>query len=144
MKAAQNHAWSDIDHDGDLDLLVGGRDEGGGRANRLFRNDLGNHMHWLALHLVGDGAAVNRDAIGARVTLDWGHTKQMREIQASRGTYDSMDTRTLYFGLGDLGCDFHVDVRWPDGTTQQFTSDATQIDRIVTVTYGSKELTADR
>jgi hypothetical protein len=145
MKAAQNHAWSDIDHDGDLDLLVGGRDEGGGRANRLFRNDLGSHQHWLALHLVGDGAAVNRDAIGARVTLEFAGKQQLvREVQASRGTYNSMDTRTLYFGLGDLGCDFTADVRWPDGTTQRFTADDTQVDRIVTVTYGSQELTADR
>jgi hypothetical protein len=38
MKGAQNHAWSDIDHDGAPDLLVGGRDQGGGRPNFLFRN----------------------------------------------------------------------------------------------------------
>ena len=73
MKGAQNHAWSDIDRDGDLDLLVGARDQGGGRANLLFRNDLGSKHHWLGLRLVG-GGAVNRDAIGARVTLTVGDT----------------------------------------------------------------------
>ena len=41
MKGAQNHAWTDIDRDGDLDLLVGGRDQGGGRPNFLFRNEIG-------------------------------------------------------------------------------------------------------
>lgn len=136
MKAAQNHAWADIDGDGNLDLLVGGRDEGGGRANRLFRNDLGNLHHWLALRMVGDGVAVNRDAIGARVTLDFGTTKLVREVQASRGTYNSSDTRTLYFGLGELGCDFTAEVRWPDGTTETFKADQTQVDRIATITYG--------
>ena len=33
MKKAQNHAWSDIDLVRGLDLLVGGRDTGGGRPN---------------------------------------------------------------------------------------------------------------
>lgn len=136
MKAAQNHAWSDIDHDGDLDLLVGARDQGGGRANQLFRNELGDKHHWLAFTLAGDGAAVNRDAIGARVTLRFGDTVLVREVRSSRGTYNSMDTRTLYFGLGDLGCDFDAEVRWPDGTIEHFTPAQTQVDRIATITYG--------
>lgn len=135
MKGAQNHAWSDIDNDGDLDLLLGARDQGGGRANLLFRNDLGSKHHWLALRLVG-GGAVNRDAIGARVTLTTTTTKMVREVKASRGTYNSMDTRTLYFGFGDLACDaFTVEVRWPDGTTQTLGPTDTGIDRIQVIEY---------
>ncbi len=136
-KAAQNHAWSDIDHDGDLDLLIGARDQGGGRANLLFRNDLGNKHHWLALALAGDGHAINRDAIGARVTLTIGGATMVREVKSSRGTYNSMDTRTLYFGLGDLGCDPAVDVRWPDGTIEHFTAAQLGVDRIAKITYGT-------
>ena len=138
MKGAQNHAWSDIDHDGDLDLLIGGRDQGGGRANLLFRNDLGDKHHWLALKLVGDGVAINRDAIGARVTISIAgtETKLVREVRSSRGTYNSMDTRVLYFGLGDLGCVFDAEVRWPDGTVEHYKPAQTQIDRIATITYG--------
>ncbi len=133
MKGAQNQAWSDIDLDGDLDLLIGARDQGGGRANLLFRNDLGSKHHWLALRLVG-GGAINRDAIGARVTLAIGDKTLVREVQASRGTYNSMDTRTLYFGLGELGCDYTATVRWPDGTSQTLTD--LGIDRIATIIYG--------
>ena len=115
MKAGQNLAWIDFDHDGALDLLVGGRDHGGGRPNYLFRNTIGASNPWLAVHLTGDGHHVNRDAIGARVTVRFPSWTVMRELKSSRGTYTSSDTRTLHFGLGSLGCDFTLEVRWPDG-----------------------------
>jgi enediyne biosynthesis protein E4 len=121
MKGAQNHAWSDIDNDGDLDLLLGARDQGGGRANLLFRNDVGNKNHWLSLAIEGDGIHVNRDGIGTRVTIKFADgTQLVREVKASRGTYNSMDTRLLYFGLGDLGCDYTIEVRFPDGTMRSY------------------------
>ena len=134
MKGAQNHAWSDIDRDGDLDLLIGARDQGGGRANLLFRNELGNRNHWLALRLFGDGRAINRDAIGTRVTLTIGSTTLIREVKSARGTYNGTDTRTLYFGLGDLGCDYTAEVRWPDGKLETFSARDLGIDRIAAIT----------
>jgi enediyne biosynthesis protein E4 len=135
MKGAQNHAWSDIDRDGDLDLLLGARDQGGGRANLLMRNDLGNSHHWLAVRLTGDGTSVNRDAIGTRVTITSNGRTLVRELKSSRGTYNSMDTRTLFFGLGDLadGCEFEVLIRWPDGTTTAKTSADTGVDRYIDI-----------
>jgi enediyne biosynthesis protein E4 len=120
MKGAQNHAWSDIDHDGDVDLLVGGRDQGGGRPNFLFRNDIGSQNRWLAIQLEGDGTNINRDAIGARVTLSFSSETIVRELKSSRGMYNSEDGRTLHFGLGDRGCDYTMEVRWPDGKSASF------------------------
>jgi hypothetical protein len=135
MKAAQNHAWSDIDHDGDLDLLVGGRDTGGGRPNFLFENTLGSANAWLAIRLVGDGKKINRDAIGARVSLVFADWKVTREVKAGRGSYNSLDSRTLHFGLGDLGCDYTLELRWPDGTTQSFTPAEIGVNRYLTLEY---------
>lgn len=135
MKAAQNHAWSDIDHDGDLDLLVGGRDTGGGRPNFLFENVIGSNNRWLAIRMAGDGVKVNRDAIGARVTIDDGQRIYLREVRATRGMYNSMDTRVLHFGLGTLGCSYGIEVRWPDGTVVALSEADLGMNRYVTIRY---------
>jgi hypothetical protein len=135
MKAGQNLAWSDIDHDGDLDLLVGGRDHGGGRGNYLFENTIGQKNTWLAVRLTGDGKAVNRDAIGARVTLRFPSWTVMRELKSSRGTYTSADTRTLHFGLGDLGCNFTLEVRWPDGKKTTLDGSSLPSNSFLTIDY---------
>jgi hypothetical protein len=125
MKGAQNHAWSDIDNDGDLDLLVGGRKSttpGVGRPNFLFENLIGSKNNWLALRLIGDGSKINHDAIGARVTLRYRDRMIVREVKSSRGTYNSMDSRALHFGLGDFDGDYSVTVRWPDKSEKVYTS----------------------
>lgn len=120
MKGAQNHAWSDIDLDGAPDLLVGGRDQGGGRPNFLFRNKIGSQNAWLGIRLRGNGKTVNRDALGARVTVEVGGLKVVRELKSSRGTYNSADSRALVFGLADATCPATVTVRWPNGKTDTF------------------------
>jgi hypothetical protein len=140
MKAAQNHAWSDIDHDGDLDLLVGGRSGGvAGRPNFLFRNEIGSQNDWLALRLVGDGDHVNRDAVGARVALVFPDETLMREVKTSRGMYNSIDTRALHFGLGGRSCDYILKVTWPDGTVQNLPGSTVGRNRWVTLRYGEGE-----
>ena len=121
MKGAQNHAWSDVDHDGDLDLLVGGRDQGGGRPNFLFRNDIGQDNRWLAVRVEGDGVAIDRDAMGTRVTVRAGDQLRVDEKKSSRGMYNSEDTRVLHFGLGDMPCEgLELVVRWTDGSEVVF------------------------
>lgn len=142
MKGAQNHAWSDIDGDGDVDLLVGGRDQGGGRPNFLFRNDLGNQNDWLALRLEGNGRHVNRDAIGARVSLVFPDRTLMREVKSTRGMYNGSDTRVLHFGLGDLGCDFVARIRWPDGRVVEIPGAELGRNRYVTLRYSDALPTA--
>lgn len=120
MKGAQNHAWADIDHDGDADLLVGGRDQGGGRPNFLFKNTIGQKNAWLGIRLRGDGVTVNRDAIGAKVTVTVADLSVVREVKSSRGTYNSMDSRALLFGLADATCGANITVRWPNGKVDVF------------------------
>lgn len=148
VKAGQNLGWADIDGDGDLDLLVGGRDNGdGGRANFLFENKIGQDNTWVGIRLRGDGVAVNRDAIGARVTLIVGSgadaKKYVREVKSSRGTYSSADSRALLFGLGAVAaqaCEAGtsraaLEVRWPDGQTRRFETGSFPLNQYLTIDY---------
>lgn len=117
MKNAQNHVWADIDADGDLDLLVGGRDTGGGRPNFLFENTLGQDNRWLRVRVEGDGDTVHRDAFGTRVILRDTDKRRVREKRSSRGMYNSEDTRVLHFGLNGFDASCELEVVWPDGTS---------------------------
>ncbi|MBK6463472.1 MAG: CRTAC1 family protein [Myxococcales bacterium] len=145
-KAGQNLAWADIDHDGDADLLFGARDQGGGRANLLFENTLGQDNTWLALQVRGDGAKVHGDAFGTKVTVRVGDRVIVREKKSSRGTYDSIDGSTLLFGLGGLpACAAGrnaatLEIRWPDGTVDKYGREAFSLRSYLRATYGQKKL----
>ncbi|MBL8955074.1 MAG: VCBS repeat-containing protein [Myxococcaceae bacterium] len=156
QKATQNVAIADVDHDGDPDLLVGGRDQGVGRPNFLYRNDVTGGPAWLAVELKGDGVHVPRDAFGSRVTLRIARrttegsgatnpnreTVIVREKKSSRGTYDSIDGSALLFGLGsDTGAcvdgenQVSLTVRWSDGTTKTLAPQELTLSRFVQLTY---------
>jgi hypothetical protein len=143
VKAGQNLGWSDIDGDGDLDLLVGGRDNGGaGRANFLFENTIGQKNGWVGVRLRGDGTAINRDALGARVTLIASDKRFVRELKSSRGTYSSADSRSLVFGLGAQGCEnglvqAAIEVRWPNGEVKRFEAGTFGLNQYLTIDYAS-------
>lgn len=138
LKGGHSNVWSDIDHDGDLDLLVGGLDKiGQGRPNFLFRNDIGSRNAWLAFRLEADGEAFNRDAIGARVALVYPDRVLLHEVKSSRGMYNSSDTRELHFGLGDAGCAEEVVVTWPNGEVYVYEGAKFGQNRRVTIRYGT-------
>jgi hypothetical protein len=116
-------AFADYDNDGDVDFVV---THNHGPAV-LVRNDQQTRRRWLGLKLVGEQS--NREALGARVTLESGGFRQVREVRAGHSYLSSSDPR-LFFGLGDRGGPLRVTVRWPGGKTE--TREVAAPDRYVT------------
>ncbi len=116
-------AWADYDNDGDLDLVSGGK---------LCQNQT-TDRHWLAVRLVGDGAAVNRSAIGAQVRIRVGAHTLTRQVEAGTGECNQNDLR-LHFGLGAYTQPVTLEILWPGGARQRVEGVAP--DQIVEVSYG--------
>src|SRR5262249_48808353 len=91
----------------------------------------GNTLNWLELLLVGTRS--NRDAIGARLTLQAGNLRMIREIKAG-GSFISASDRRAHFGLGkERKIDF-LQIHWPSGLTE--TLKDLPVNRILTITEG--------
>jgi hypothetical protein len=105
-------AMADYDRDGDIDVYSPGG-QIVGSVGALLRNEVGDELHWLAVTL--EGTQSNRDAYGARVTLEAGDLLQMREIHSS-----AVDPSVVHFGLGMQTVVDRLEVRWPSGIREVF------------------------
>ena len=77
------------------------------------------------------GASLNRDAIGARVTVRAGKQTWVDEVR-SGGSFYSQHSLVLHFGLGELSKVDEVEVRWPTrGTVEKWKAIAAGPDVVV-------------
>lgn len=112
LRPTQAAARIDFDRDGRTDLVLGHWNQG----YRLYRNTGPAAGSWIGFELEG-GGAVNRDALGAVLTLETADgARQIRELRAGESRGSSHD-QVLHFGLGDFTV-AEVSVRWPDGLEQ--------------------------
>ncbi len=120
-------AFGDIDNDGDVDLLVNNT---GSRA-RLFRNDSRPAGRWLNVRAVDPD--LNRDALGARVTIVLSARRISRLIAPAYSFLSSNDARA-HFGLGAANQVDEIHVEWPGGVVETFPG--VQADQFVTLRKG--------
>ena len=97
-------ALADLDNDGDLDLVISNVDD----TPTLLENRQKTGNHWAGFRLRKEGA--NPLCIGARVTVEAGGRRQMREVRSGGGYLSQSDLRVL-FGLGSYAGSFNVEVR---------------------------------
>jgi hypothetical protein len=121
-------AFGDLFNDGHIDVVINNLDS----PPTLLRNAVRNGNHWLGLKLVGSGKSP-RDAIGAKVYVTAGGTKQRADV-ISGGSYSSSSDLRLHFGLGSATQVDRLEVRWPDGQKEEV--HISGVDRMLTVMQG--------
>jgi Flp pilus assembly protein TadD len=112
----RSFAVLDIDGEGDPDLVVMAARQA--PQLRVFRNDFEGKAASIALRLVGTKS--NRDAIGARVTIETDRIHKTRILQCGSG-FLSQHSKELVIGLGASDRLAKLTVSWPSGDTQVFT-----------------------
>jgi tetratricopeptide (TPR) repeat protein len=112
----RSFAVLDIDRDGDQDLVVMAARQA--PQLRVFRNDLGGSNKALAVKLTGTQS--NRDAIGARVTVETDRLRLTRIVTAGSG-FLSQHSKELVIGLGASERLVKLTIDWPSGGSQVFT-----------------------
>jgi Tfp pilus assembly protein PilF len=119
----RSFAVLDVDRDGDQDLVVMAARQA--PQLRVFRNDFevllsegGSHAASLAVRLTGTKS--NRDAIGARLTVETERMRRTKIVQAGSG-FLSQHSKELLIGLGASERIVKLTVAWPSGGSQVFT-----------------------
>ena len=114
----RSFAVFDIDRDGDADMAIMAARQA--PQLRVFRNDFATTAS-LSVRLVGTKS--NRDAIGARVTIETdgpSGNRRIKTVQAGSG-FLSQHSREILFGLGSGERVRSITVEWPSGGRQVFT-----------------------
>jgi hypothetical protein len=112
-KVGRGLACADFDRDGDADILL---TTNNGQAF-LYRNDQLAGNQSIRFRLIGTKS--NRDAIGANVRIFTGGTSQSRIVK-SGSSYLSQSELPVTFGLGKRTSVDRVEIRWPNGRTEEY------------------------
>ncbi len=114
LKETHNVRPFDYDLDGDEDLLVELWRKSGSVVSEiaLVRNEVGTRNNHVTVKLIAP-EGVNRNAIGARVTVYAGGMAQIRELRAGQGHFGAQQPLIQTVGLGTTTSIDSIVVRWP-------------------------------
>jgi len=114
---ARGFISSDIDQDGDLDMLtVVLSDWQPDTYTKLYLNQSDKIHNFIQFKLVG--VESNRDAFGAKLWLYAGEKVFLREIYGGGASYASQSSSIVHFGLGLIDGIDSLKINWPNGQEQ--------------------------
>ena len=114
LRMGRGLAAGDLDNDGKVDVVVVSQNQ----PAALLRN---HSAVGRFLTLLLEGTASNRDAVGASVTVRVGE-RRLKAQRVGGGSFQSAGDPRLHFGLGNAGRADSVEVRWPSGRVDRFTT----------------------
>jgi enediyne biosynthesis protein E4 len=121
IEDARGVAIADLNDDGLLDIVINNNNA----QPVIYLNRQTGIGNWLRMQLVA-GPKSNRDGIGARVQLlldtDGKQRKLTRWVEAGTGYAAQSDMR-LHFGLAKAERVAQMRVRWPDGSSEEFSTE---------------------
>ncbi len=134
VHSSRGAAFSDLDGDGDLDIVILNSRE----KPTVIRNDSRNNHHWVRIKL--RGATGNRFGVGSHVIVDTGTRSFIDEVHSGRG-YQGHYGLTLHFGLGMEERIETITVKWLGGEIQ--TLRPATVDRVIVIDQKKGLLPAD-
>ena len=105
-------AYSDLDNDGDLDLVISNQNEFASIMRNMLRESNPSSANYLSIQLKGEGK--NTNGLGSKVYLFTKNGVQYMEQMPTRG-YQSCVSLKLHFGLADVQSVDSVRIVWPLG-----------------------------
>ena len=123
--------FADYDNDGKVDLYitVNGQQVEDGKGNVtydenqgkgvLFHNESKNKNNWVKIRL--EGTKSNRDGFGSKVIIKIKNKVQKQSLVSGQG-YFSSNAQELYFGLGSAKVIDDIEIHWPSGLKDQYSS----------------------
>ena len=106
-------AYSDLDNDGDLDLIVNNINQTALLLENKSPNKLQNNF--ISFSLEGD--EIYKNPNGTKIILYAGDHEFYKELTITRG-FQSSSTHKLHFGLGAIKKIDSIKIKWLDGNTQ--------------------------
>ena len=111
---SQGIAYSDLDNDGDLDLIMNNIDS----KAWVYKNNAEQlNKNYLKIDLKEPYSKT----IGAIIKITTSDSFQVQHVQPCRGYLSSVDN-SVHFGLSNHNDDVNIEVYWPDGSKSEVTS----------------------
>jgi tetratricopeptide (TPR) repeat protein len=113
IEDSRTFALADFDRDGRLEVVLKNRNS---PQLRFFKNVLPELPPSISFRLTGNKS--NRDAIGARITVETSSGRQTRALRAGSG-FLAQHTKEIFFGLGPQKSPVQAVIEWPSGFVQK-------------------------